>query len=855
VLRHSSAFLRQTLVQHVVVRLTRVTVTCRAIWCGAVVIFVGLVSPTVRGDEPNAISSSGADEREITFFETKIRPLLAEHCYQCHGDEEQEAGLRLDTWEGLAAGGNAGSALQPGKPQTSLLLVAVHHDDPTLQMPPDNKLSDSQIADLTAWIQRGAAHPDASNRERMHRAATAATSEPLWSLSPMSRPTPPAVRNASWVSTPIDQFILQRLEAAGLEPNAEADRRTLVRRATLDLTGLPPIAAEVEQFVADDSPRAYADLIERLLASPAYGERWGRHWLDVARYADSNGLDENVAHGNAWRYRDWVVASLNDDLAYDQFVQQQIAGDLLSADDEVTQHSQLVATGFLALGPKVLAEADKTKMEMDIIDEQLDTLGRSFLGLTFGCARCHDHKFDPILTSDYYSLAGVFKSTLTMDSFKTIAKWHEHEIATADQLAARRQYDERLASTKSAVNEFVAQANNELRSHLGEAAAFPDPAEPHYPEETKARLTELRAAVSELEKAPPAVDTAMGVAEGKPTDLAVHFRGSYLSLGDVVPRRFPHWITTATRPEIPADQSGRLQLAQWITDRENPLTWRVIVNRVWRWHFGRGIVESTDNFGRLGTEPTHPELLDWLARDFAEHGSSLKRLHRLIMLSSTYRISSEQQARASEVDPGNQLLWRRPLLRLEAESLRDSLLMVSGLLDRRMGGSLLHVENRAFFFDHTSKDTTTYDHPVRSLYLPVVRNNLYDGFHLFDFSDASVVHGDRTSTTVPTQALFMMNSPLLQQTSETLAERILRSKDVTARSDDTAETTAAIYRLVLGRTPTAIECDDVERAIPQLMEIFAAVPDPQDELPSPEVRAWAAVCHALLASNEFITIR
>ncbi|WP_164100909.1 PSD1 and planctomycete cytochrome C domain-containing protein [Candidatus Laterigemmans baculatus] len=855
--------------------------------------------------EPDSAKTPAATSPEgVEFFEKKIRPLLATHCYDCHSESAQEGDLRVDTWEGMAVGGGSGPSIQPGKANSSLLLVAVRYQDPSLQMPPDGKLSDAEIADLEKWLAIGAPHPDADGAVPLPVAASKA--EDLWSLKPIARPTPPQVENPQWVANPIDAFILTRLEAAGVAPNEPADRRTLIRRVTFDLTGLPPTPEEVERFMADEDPRAYENLVDRLLASPAYGERWGRHWLDVARYADSNGLDENIAHGNAWRYRDWVVGAWNEDLPYDQFVHQQLAGDLLPSDDRETRYDHLTATGYLSLGPKVLAEADKMKMEMDIIDEQLDTLGRSFLGLTFGCARCHDHKFDPILTKDYYALAGVFKSTHTMDSFKTIARWHEHETATPEQLVAQKQHTEQVAEKKQAVEQLIAQANDQLRNQLGQAAAFPDKPEEHYPEETKKELEALRKTVADLEKTPPAVDSVMGVSEGEVTDLAVHIRGSHLSLGEVAPRQFPEWLPTAQEFEIPDDQSGRLQVAQWITDPENPLSWRVIVNRVWRWHFGRGLVASVDNFGNLGDQPTHPELLDWLARDFAEGGASIKRLHRLILLSSTYRLSAAANEAGQRVDPANELLWRSPLRRLEAEAIRDSLLAVGGMLDRRMGGSRLHVDNRAFLFDHTSKDLTSYDFQIRSLYLPVIRNNLYDGFELFDYGDGAVINGDRSTTTVPTQALFVMNSPLMKDASEGLARRILAESEVASHSEAgprsasglAGDPVAAMYRLAVGREPSEAEREQVWRAHAQLETLFATTPPPEppvtaavdaaaaEEKPaeektaeeksaaekpaaesaasaaaepeppvSAEFRAWAAICHALLASNEFIYLQ
>jgi Protein of unknown function (DUF1549)/Protein of unknown function (DUF1553) len=420
---------------------------------------------------------------------------------------------------------------------------------------------------------------------------TAAEPGKHWAFQPPTLPAIPAVKDAAWARTPLDHFILAGLEARDLKPAPPADRRTLIRRATFDLTGLPPSPEEVESFVHDASPQALEKLIERLLASPAYGERWGRHWLDVARYADSNGLDENVAHGNAWRYRDHIVAAFNRDKPYDQFLVDQLAGDLLP--DSANRQERLIATGFLSLGPKVLAEPDPRKMEMDIVDEQIDTVGQAFLGLTLGCARCHDHKFDPISTQDYYGLAGIFLSTRTMQSFKKVARWHENPLV-----------------------------------------AVPAP----------------------LPRGAPAVPSAMGVTEGTVVEAAVLRRGSPLAPGKIVPRRFPIFLAGEQQPPLPAEQSGRLELARWLVCKDHPLTSRVMVNRIWRWHFGQGLVRSVDNFGLLGEKPSHPELLDWLAQRFVESGWSIKAMHRLIMLSSTYQMSSAHNARAAELDPDNRML-------------------------------------------------------------------------------------------------------------------------------------------------------------------------------------------------------
>jgi hypothetical protein len=664
-----------------------------------------------------------------------------------------------------------------------------------------------------------------------------------WSFQSPVDPPVPVVKDQAWSNNLLDHFILAKLEANGLHPAPPADKRTLLRRVTFDLTGLPPTPEEIDTFSADHSANAFAKVIDRLLAAPVYGERWARHWLDVARYADSNGLDENVAHGNAWRYRDYVVAAFNQDKPCDQFLLEQLAGDLLPAKDEATRHEHLIATGFLGLGPKVLAEVDERKMEMDIIDEQIDTVGRAFLGLTLGCARCHDHKFDPIDTEDYYALAGIFKSTRTMEHFKKVARWWENPLATPAEQARKAAHDRRIAQQKQAIQSLLKKANDQVR-----ATAKDDPKprkypEASYPEETKKELQRLRADLAQLEKTAPEVPSAMGVTEGTVADVSVHIRGNHLKLGKVVPRRVPRALAGKDDPTFETRQSGRLQLAHWLVRRDHPLTSRVLVNRLWRWHFGQGLVRSVDNFGALGEPPSHPELLDWLAQRFVDNSWSIKAVHRLILLSKTYQMSSTHDAGAAERDPENRLLWRAPRRRLEAEALRDALLAVGGLLDRTPGGSLLHVKNRDYFFDHTSKDTTKYSSRRRSLYLPIVRNHLYDVFQLFDCTDATVLSGDRATTTVAPQALFMLNSDLVWEASESLAANLL------ATESDDALRVQHLYLKAYGRPPTP---EEVARAHSLVEGVERALPAQETDAARRRLRAWACLCQMVLAANEFV---
>ena len=812
------------------------------------------------------------DSEGVRFFEAKIRPILADHCYECHGATKQESSLRLDTVAGILAGGDRGQAIAADDPQASLLLVAIGYQDDDLQMPPEeaNKLSASQVTDVRRWIEMGAPLPiSASTASQTQTAIDFDAARQHWAFQPPQTPTIPDVANADWCQNEIDRFVMAKLEDAGISPAPPADKQTLIRRATFDLIGLPPTPEQIDRFLADESPEAFAHVIDRLLQSPHYGERWGRHWLDVARYADSNGLDENICHGNAWRYRNWVIDAVNRDLPYDQFITAQLAGDLLPpVDDRQTMNARLVATGFLSLGPKVLAEVDKTKMEMDIIDEQIDTIGRSLLGLTIGCARCHDHKFDPITIEDYYGLAGIFKSTKTMESLKTIARWWENPIANHQQQAAQDVYDQQVTEKKSRINTLIKAANEQVKASLAaqkasegatEDPSESDPAvdraamptenltakqlEERYPAKTKAELIRLRDDLAAFEKTAPQIPTAMGVIDADVTDLKVHLRGSHLKQGQLVPRRFPVVMAGTNQPTLNRDQSGRLQLAQWLVRADHPLTSRVMVNRLWRWHFGNGIVATTDNFGHVGSRPANQPLLDYLAVQFRDCGWSIKQMHRKLMLSSTYQTSSRFDAASAQIDPDNQLQWRFNVRRLEAEAIRDAMLAVSGELDPTRGTSSLHVENRAFFFDHTSIDKTSYDERRRSIYLPVVRNHLYEAFQLFDYNDASVSTSDRTTSTVAPQALYMLNSDFVSTMADAMSRRLL------LRFSD-AERTGQLYRIALGRWPSDGERERAENFLNRSLAM-----DSPSGARSVREQAWSSLCQVMFASNEFIYVK
>jgi hypothetical protein len=648
-----------------------------------------------------------------------------------------------------------------------------------------------------------------------------------WAFQAVSDPEPPRVRDQSWVRNGIDHFILAKLESNGIPTPDRASKAILERRLSFALVGLPPAML--------DPKDSFLEQVEELLASPHYGERWGRHWLDVVRYADSNGLDENAAHANAWRYRDYVVRSFNEDKPFDRFITEQVAGDLLSTDGNFSvRRNNLVATGFLALGPKLLAEPDLVKLEMDMIDEQIDVLGRAVLGLTLGCARCHEHKFDPVSTEEYYALAGIFKSTRTMESLKRPAKWVENLLANSEEQKLSKKHQDLIDAQNAVVVAYRERANQNLLAS-GKFSKLPKTPKAHYSEQTRKELEKLENILKQFNDSAPQLDYAMGVVEGNVTELPVFLGGDPDALGEIQSRGFPALFAAPETKILDSGGSGRLELAAWLTSSRNPLIARVIVNRIWRWHFGRGIVETTDNFGLLGAKPTHPELLDWLASRFIEEEWSIKALHRLILSSETWRMSSRAHSIASEKDPENRLLSCAPVRRLEAELIRDSLLYLSGELDLALGGSTWSYENRKLVFNHTSEDNTNYLTNRRSIYLPVIRNNVYDLFELFDFPNPNAMSGDRTPSSTPQQALYLMNSPLVQQAALDFSKK--------GFGTDPKVRIHLMYQSAFHRDP---DVDEIRQAL-RFVDTFPSTSEPLDK--------WQAFAQSLICSNEFLFLQ
>jgi hypothetical protein len=801
-------------------------------------------------------SVSAEDAAKVEFFEKQVRPLLASNCYNCHSaNTNAKSGLRLDDRNGILAGGNRGPAMVPGDPDRSLLIKAVSRTDKKLKMPPEKELEPEQIAILNQWIKDGAAWPQVSLPHALDKSS--AKYEKLrkshWAWQPLQDPRPPSVANAAWIESDIDRFVLAGLEAKKLAPSRDADKVTLIRRVTFDLTGLPPTPAEVEAFVQDKSPGAFTKVVDRLLASPAFGERWGRHWLDIARYGESTGSARNLPYPQAWRYRDYVIDAFNQDMPYDQFLREQIAGDLLPAASPAERDRQLVATGFLALGARDVNQRFKVRFIMDNVDEQIDTVSRAILGLTVSCARCHDHKFDPIPSADYYALAGIFRSTDLcagvrnkmggggLDYYDTTMLL-ELKPATAPDPKMLEKIEETKVALAKARSEFQAIQGKPEGKEKG-----PD---------GRPKMMVARLKVDELQDqllalTDPAVtgEMALGARDAKiVADTEIRIRGEAEKLGPVVPRGFLSLVDTPA-PKINPKQSGRLELTQWLTSAKNPLPSRVLANRLWQHLFGQGIVTSVDNFGVTGDLPSHPELLDYLAQRLIEDGWSIKKLMRRLVLSHAYRLSAETVPESHAVDPGNRLIWRHSPRRLDAEEIRDAMLAASGQLDRnRPRGSpamtlkVIEMPNNGPQAKRILEAAASSKH--RSIYLPLVRTLVPRSLEVFDFAEQGMVTGSRDATTVATQALYLLNDPFVQEQSRALAERLLRNEQ-----EDVVRIRLA-YRLALGREATDKE---VARARSYLDDFEAGLR--QGATAQPRNVAWSSFCQALLASAEFRFVR
>lgn len=813
--------------------------------------------PLAAEDEVNLTQA------QTDFFEKKIRPALVKHCYKCHAEEgdKVKGGLLLDTRETTLSGGDSGPAVVPFDLNASLLYVAMTYEDSSLEMPPKYKLDDEVIADFKQWIEMGA--PDPRKRQPKDGAPQEYTNtidleegRKFWAYQTPGKPTVSTEESTAWARKPIDHFISQQHREKELTPADDADARTLMRRLSFDLTGLPPSSSEVEAFVAAhslDPDAAIAAEVDRLLDSPQFGERFGRHWLDVARYGESSGKEVNATFPHAWRYRDYVIDSFNADKPFDQFVTEQIAGDLLPADSDSEKAEQIVATSFLAIGTKGLNEQNARQFRFDLVDEQIDTTTQAFLATTAACARCHDHKFDPIPMSDYYAMAGIFLSSETL-------------FGTAESLQNRKSTE--LISLPAGSN-----SGGEVKS-LGEMIDL-EFQKVTLQEQLDTLTAAARAArqegngdrATQIQLQSIGVRNRLGITsqilesyddEGYPKPLAMGMRdlpspfdSQILIRGEEdnpteerAPRGFLQVVKTNDEKPIGPDESGRLQLAAWITSPENPLTARVYANRVWSWLFGEGIVRSVDNFGSTGDKPTHPELLDYLATRLIELDWSTKDLVREITTSRAYRMSSTFREDYFKKDPGNTSLWRANKRRLDAESIRDASLAVSGRLDlERPAGSLVSEAGQGFVGRNIQEAQINAETTHRSVYLPIVRGLVPESLALFDFADPSLLSGKREITTVPSQALYMMNSPFILENARAMANHLLT--DLGLRGPQLAN--EAFYRCY-SRPPTEAESQRTTEFMTRFLETA------KDEgLSTEEARilVLTTFCQSLIGSAEF----
>lgn len=718
----------------------------------------GMISPALWAATP----------AESEFFEKQVRPVLAEHCYSCHGPKKQKAELRLDSREALLKGSDVGPVVVPGKPEESSFIKSIRHEGDSKMPEKEDKLPEEQIAALTEWVRMGLPWPEG---EAANLSAQEEAAKKHWSFQKVRKPAPPVVETAAdRIQSPIDRFILARLAPARLSLAKPADKHTLLRRATFDLTGLPPTTAEIEAFEKDASPEAFARVVDRLLASPRYGERWGRYWLDVARYADSKGyvFQEERRYPYAYTYRDWVIQALNADLPYNQFLLYQLAADQLVTKEDP---EPLAAMGFLTLGRRFLNNPH------DIIDDRIDVVTRGLMGLTVACARCHDHKFDPILAKDYYALYGVFASSTEPNDAPLLSGHRDPQVEA--------EYQQELARRQAKVDALL-ESKQARRSVLLATASYTpavlplDVLERTLPRDERDEVRNLRKKIDELNAGPLAPPRPMMMADKpEPVKPRIFVRGNPGRPGDEIPRQFITVLSDG-EPKPFEKGSGRLEMAQAIASAENPLTARVLVNRVWMLHFGAGLVRTPGDFGVKGEPPTHPELLDWLAANFVEQGWSLKQLHREIMLSSTYQQSSDTTSETVQADPENRLLTRMNRRRLDFEAMRDSLLSVTGQLDPKMGGRAEQL-----FEPPYSKR--------RAVYGFIDRQNLPGTFRTFDFASPDATSPQRYSTTVPQQALFMLNSPFVTERARAL---VSRPEYQSAASEWQVQ---ALYEQVLGR--------------------------------------------------------
>ena len=797
------------------------------------------------------------DERELTteelkFFESKIRPIFAEYCYKCHSAEEKiKGGLQLDNRAGLRHGGDSGVVLVPGKPAESLLVTAITWADEDYEMPPKQKLPASAIANIKKWIEMGAPDPRGSEKVVLENSIDIEEGRKFWSFQKPRRPALPEVKDEQWVKSEIDFFVMSRLETAGLTPAQDASPELLLRRLYFDLIGLPPTVPELEAYGAAlriDSDAAYRAKVDELLARPQFGERWGRHWLDVARYAESSGKEVNMTFPHAWRYRDYVIDSFNQDKPYNRFVQEQIAGDLLKIKSDEEWQENLIATGFLAIGTKGLNERNPRQFAIDLADEQIDSTTQAILGLTVSCARCHDHKFDPIPTIDYYALSGIFQSTRTY--FGTVNVIVNRRGTKLLELPVPDTTPMKILTTREleAIKSRLANSEDEMAELLANRRSRQQGQNNNNQQQLnrlRTTVAQLRARLNGHDANGVAKTLAMGVQDyANPVDPTVLVRGEIDKPAQTVSRGF---LQVLHHPEVPMslprESSGRLELARWLTSEENPLTARVMVNRIWQKLFGKGIVTSSNNFGTTGQAPTHPGLLDHLAVHFMKEGWSTKGMIRELVNSRSYRMSSTYSKAAYTKDPDNALHWRSTPRRLDAEALRDAMLVASGDLDleRPRGSMVVQVGDVGI---GPRVNAAVFNRPVkyRSVYLPIVRDGLPESLALFDPADPNLVTGDRESTNVPGQALYMMNNPFVVGQGVVMARRLIEE------AETSGERLTLAFQLTYGRLPSSSEIEQAKSFLWNFISVAQRKGRGREEA---GILALSSFCQGLLCSAEF----
>jgi len=838
---------------------TRLQIQRIVLACVALLAVCGWQRATAAAEAAGAVATAEG----LAFFEKKIRPVLVEHCHQCHAADAKvvRGGLLVDSQEALRAGGESGRpGVVPGDPNASSIYLAINHADADERMPPKARLPDHVIADVRTWIEMGAPDPRTAvdGQATGRRVIDVVEGRKHWAFQRPAAAPAPAVRRADWPRSDIDRFLLAGMEAAGVSPIADADRATLIRRLSFDLTGLPPTPEEVRAFVADPSPSAVEALVDRLLDSPRFGERWARHWLDVARYAESNGKESNFPYPHAWRYRDYVIASFRDDKPFDLFLREQIAGDLLRAAGPRDQAEKIVATGFLALGPKGLNDQNPRQFHMDLVDEQIDVVSQAMLGLTLACARCHDHKFDPVSQRDYYALAGIFLSSETL--YGTYAQQQNLRPSTLIELDTAAGQPASVAPLPPADMERLRRELAGLDETAGEMEREAIAARRAGKEGDVATFIRVRAARDRASGARSDLDLfhpdgsprtlAMGVLDRpQPRNAQLLVRGDVDQAADAVPRGLVEVLCAADEPRKIAAGSGRLDLAYWIASPDNPLTARVMANRVWLKLMGQGIVATPDNFGVMGMKPTHPELLDHLALAFVADGWSVKKLVRRIVTSRAYQLASTHDDRNHGIDPDNRLRWRMDQRRLDAEAIRDAMLAVSGTLDERppVGSPVARVREDRQGVIQLLTEMRTRRSPHRSVYLPIVRDQVPDILNVFDFPDASLVSGQRDTTNVPSQGLFLLNNPEAMELATAFARRL---GDLPGTIP---EKLSRGHEMAVGRPPNAAERAAIERfwqEFPSRVDTGFAKDTPEHRQQAQRM-AGVAYCQALFGSAEF----